>query len=86
VPTVDQIIETAFHPGRTPRSDEYKAGVRAVLEFWANNRGNVRSPKYPDCPHQAGTAQADAWYAGAHEGRMLSLDAGLQIDAIGNAA
>lgn len=72
---VDQIIESAFYRGRTPRSDQYKAGMRAILEFWAGFRPGA--PVYPPCPYLLGTAEADAWFAGAAEGRSLSVSWGL---------
>lgn len=73
VDQVDQIIKDAFYLGRMQRSDQYKSGMRAILEFWANV-GRGEPQRYPACPHPIGTAEADAWFAGGSEGRLLSVD------------
>lgn len=61
---VDRLFNEAFAPGRAPRSVEYMAGVRALLTC------RVYACRF-FCPHMVGTAQADAFYAGADEGRAL---------------
>lgn len=62
--SVDQLFQTAFYNGRTPRSSEYKSGARAALAFRIERRDI-------DPPHQAGTAAADAYFAGIAEGHAL---------------
>lgn len=62
--TALEIFNAAFHPVRDPRSDEYKAGVLAVLRF------RIDGQKIPH-PYAMGTAQADAFYAGTDEGHRL---------------
>lgn len=61
---VDRLFNEAFAPGRAPRSAEYKAGVLVLLDQRVG-RGRLV------CPYPAGTAQADAFHAGADEGRAL---------------
>jgi hypothetical protein len=61
---VDQLFNAAFNIARDPRSAEYKAGVRAVLQYRATGE-RVR------CTHPMGTAQADAFYAGVDEGHRI---------------
>ncbi|AHA21497.1 TPA: hypothetical protein L6A15_05710 [Pseudomonas aeruginosa] len=56
-----RIYDDRFGVGN-PRSPEYKAGALYVLRRMA---GEI--PK-AECPHQIGTAQADAWLAGSWEG------------------
>ena len=62
--SVDQLFQTAFYNGRAPRSPEYKSGARAALAFRIERRDI-------DPPHQAGTAAADAYFAGIAEGHAL---------------
>jgi len=67
--SVDAIMAERFsgekYPGATPRSEEYKAGVRAALEYRINNRPQ------PPMPYPVGTAQADAYFAGQDYGHWL---------------
>lgn len=62
--TVDQLMQAAFFNGRTPRSGEYKAGTRAVLENRIEHKDIVP-------PYQAGTTEADAYFAGIEEGKSV---------------
>ena len=62
--SVDQLFQTAFYNGRTPRSQEYKAGALMALEHRIER-------KDIDPPYQAGTAAADAYFAGIAEGHAL---------------
>jgi hypothetical protein len=64
-PTISGLIDAAFAGPRDPRSPEYKAGMRAVLE----NRLHGR-PIH--CPFTLGTAAADAFFAGFAEGRAIA--------------
>jgi hypothetical protein len=63
-PTVDDLMAKAFPPGRDPRSAEYKAGVRAMLEKCLNG-------KPLPMPYERGTAQCDAYFAGWDEGSLI---------------
>lgn len=74
--TVDQLFQTAFYNGRTPRSAEYQTGTRAALAFRIER-------KDIDPPYQAGTAAADAFFAGISEGHALWRSA---VAKIGGAA
>lgn len=62
--TVEQLFQTAFCDGRAPRSVEYKAGARMALEHRIERRDI-------DPPYLAGTAAADAFFAGIAEGHAL---------------
>ena len=61
-PTAQQIFTDAFGVAREPRSAEYKAGVRAALQWRLGETETLV------CPHPLGTAQADAWLSGTDEG------------------
>lgn len=61
---VDRLMDAAFFPGRTPRSAEYRAGCRAALEF------RFAGKSLP-MPYAAGTAAADAFFAGIDEGHAI---------------
>ncbi len=67
---VDARMAQIFHAHRMPRSCEYKAGVRAMLE--CSEDGVLYT--YPPCPFDIGTPQADAWFAGAGEARVILRD------------
>ncbi|MFZ4875002.1 hypothetical protein ACL9RI_07950 [Janthinobacterium sp. Mn2066] len=74
--SVDQLFQTAFYNGRTPRSQEYKVGVRMALEHRIERKDF-------DMPYSAGTAAADAYFAGIEEGKTIWRTA---IAKIGGAA
>ncbi len=63
----DRIVSTlfsdAFDRPRHPRSDEYKAGFRVGASHVLDALKVELEPPYP-----LGSAQADAWFAGAQEG------------------
>jgi len=61
---VEKLMLEAFGRPRDPRSAEYKAGCRALLE-----RKIDGAPL--KCPHPLGTAQSDAWFAGTDEGHLV---------------
>lgn len=65
-PTAQQVFDKAFQPGRTPRSDAYKRGVLDCL------RVRLDGLQHLICPYEEGTAEADAYFAGAEEGKALS--------------
>ena len=54
--------DAAFSVPRDPRSTEYKLGVLAALRYRLDGK------PMQACPYRAGTAQSDAWHAGAEEG------------------
>lgn len=61
---VDRLMDAAFFPGRTARSPEYRAGCRAALEF------RLTGKPLPML-YAAGTAAADAFFAGIDEGHAI---------------
>lgn len=63
-----EIFATAFAGPRDARSREYKSGVLAALQF---RLGEVKKLR---CPFDAGTAQADAWFAGTDEGHRRARE------------
>lgn len=70
--SVDQLYQTAFYNGRTPRSQEYKAGARMALEHRIERKDF-------DMPNQVGTAAADAFFAGIEEGKTIWRNAAARI-------
>lgn len=64
--TVDSLFNEAFAKNlhRDPRSEEYKAGVRAALTY------RLHGTKI-QCPYRTGTSQADAYFAGTEEGHRI---------------
>jgi hypothetical protein len=64
--TVEELMAEAFAPGRDPRSQEYKTGVRAILA-WRINGVPLEMPP----PFALGSAQADAYFAGQDEGKAI---------------
>lgn len=61
---VETLFRAAFDTPRDPRSEPYKAGVRAALAFRIDG---VRIPH----PFAPATAEDDAYYAGQAEGHAL---------------
>ena len=70
--SVGQLYQTAFYNGRTPRSQEYKAGARMALEHRIERKDF-------DMPYQVGTAAADAFFAGIEEGKNIWRAAAAKI-------
>lgn len=68
---IDQLMAEIFDKPRTPRSDAYKAGVRAVLHF--RLIGKARG-EHVRCPYRLGTAEADAFFGGVAEGHTKEID------------
>ncbi len=62
--TVDGLMAAAFNRPRDPRSDAYKQGVRAALTRYVER-------VTPPLPFAPGTAEADAFFAGEEEGRLI---------------
>jgi len=65
--TVNEFMKAAFDRPRDPRSDEYKAGVRASLNFRINGEHTAN-------PYKPGTAQSDAFFSGVDEGHSIFRD------------
>jgi hypothetical protein len=61
-----ELFMEAFSVPRTLRSDEYKGGVFSALRFRFGESENMR------CPYPEGSAQMDAWFAGAAEGHFIA--------------
>jgi len=60
------LFARAFHATRTPRSSAYREGVLVALRFRLGELPAIR------CPFAAGTAEADAFHAGADEGHAIA--------------
>jgi len=60
-----KIYDEAFAQPRDPRSPEYKLGVLGTLSRRVDGEECT-------CPYRAGTAESDAYWAGAAEGLRLS--------------
>jgi len=65
--TVDELMTQAFSTPRDQRSPEYKAGVRAALDYRING-------KRMSLPFRMGTAAADAYFSGTDEGHRIWRD------------
>lgn len=61
---IEKIFAERFKTGVTRRSDEFKAGYMASLKFESNGERIIN-------PYRIGTAQADAFWAGAFERRFV---------------
>jgi len=61
-----ELFMEAFSGPRTLRSDEYKSGVFAALQFRLGETGGLR------CPYPEGSVQMDAWFAGVGEGHSIT--------------
>lgn len=61
---VDSMMRRAFNGARTPRSRAYMIGTKELLLARAGF-------PTPACPYSAGTAEFDAYFAGADEGRGI---------------
>lgn len=59
------LFTEAFRSPRSPRSEEYKAAVLAMLRVKCGEA--IDCP----CPYQVGTAAADAWFSGINEGHTI---------------
>jgi len=59
-----ELFEAAFRRTRDPRSDAYKKGVYAALEFRLEN-------KRINIPYPIGTAAFDAFISGCDEGHFI---------------
>lgn len=61
---VENLMHAAFDTARDPRSEAYKIGARELLKHRAMGTKFV-------CPYTLGTAEADAFFSGSDEGRMI---------------
>ena len=71
---VDRIMTERFATG-TPRSLQYKLGMRATLEH------RLYSVPFADCPFDAGHPAADAYFAGCEEGKSIARRLASQVPA-----
>jgi len=62
---VDELMHSAFFPGRPARSSAYKAGVLAKLRLVLQRERLV-------CPYAQGSAEFDAFFAGTEEGKWVA--------------
>lgn len=69
------IYRRAFDAQRSPRSEAYKLGVLAALQYRC---GTARSVC---CQYEPGSAELDAWSAGVGEGHALYRDALTELGA-----
>ena len=66
-PTAETLFREAFHPHRALRSEAYRQGCLAALRL--GEAGHVESL------YQPGTAEAEAFHAGAQEGHAIAREA-----------
>lgn len=71
--TAQAIFDRAFFSGREPRSQAYRRGVLDML------LARLDGAKLA-CPFRLGTAEADAYFSGGDEGRLLAAQAKLPSD------
>lgn len=64
--TAQAVFDKAFGAGRQPRSTPYKQGVMNCLR----TRIDGESPQ--KCPYATGTGEANDYFAGVDEGRVLT--------------
>lgn len=69
LPTAAEVFTRAFFAGREPRSEAYRAGLLDTL------RHRLEGISFPAHLHPAGSAERDAYFAGADEGRALAAAA-----------
>ncbi len=62
---VSELMQHAFFPGRPARSSAYKLGVLAKLRLVLQRERLV-------CPYAQGSAEFDAYFAGAEEGSLIA--------------
>lgn len=77
--SAEQLFSQAFNAPRDPRSLEYKAGVRAALQFRVDGARITR-------PYPIGSASDDAFDGGLAEGHALwrrSQEAGAEFERTG---
>ncbi len=60
----ERVVEEAFPRHNTPRSEEYKAGARAILKYLLAGNPIL-------CPFEPATAEHDAYYAGVDAGKRM---------------
>lgn len=62
---VDALMVRTFHESRDLRSEQYKQGVRAILNL------RLRGIALPPLPYRLGTTEADAYFSGQDEGKQI---------------
>lgn len=67
--TAAVVFESAFFPGREPRSKAYREGVLQTLQH------RLDGTPYPPLPYRLGTAERDAYFSGMDEGHVLARTA-----------
>lgn len=70
-PTAAALYEQAWNKPRTPRSAEYKDGTWELLRYQLGETDKCLAPYEP------GTAEADAFWAGADEGWQILRNHGI---------
>ena len=60
----ERVVEEAFPRHNTLRSEEYKAGARAILKYLLAGNPIL-------CPFEPATAEHDAYYAGVDAGKRM---------------
>jgi hypothetical protein len=65
--TAKQVFKGMFEKARDARSNEYKQGVMAWLEYKLEK-------KEIDVPYKQGTCQFDAFFAGLDEGKKYQIN------------
>ena len=63
-----QLYDKAFHSTRDARSEAYRAGVLDTLTHKETGGSSLT------LPYEPGTAEADAWHSGNHEGHSIWCD------------
>ena len=64
--TARELFDAAFETYRDLRSAAYREGALAALRYRLGEAEHLRQP------HQLGTAEADAWFAGSDEGNCIA--------------
>ncbi len=65
-----ELFTATFATPRDPRSEAYKAGALAGMEFILGERSTLKNA----CPYRLGSAEADAWLSGIEEGKARAQE------------
>lgn len=63
---IDCLMTQAFAPGRDPRSTQYRQGVQVIIAH------RLAGEPIPALPYTLGSCEADAYFAGHHEGHAIA--------------
>lgn len=63
---IELLMADTFYEGRTPRSEQYRQGVRSILVH------RLQSTPIVATPYRVGTCAADAYFAGQSEGHAIA--------------